>query len=77
MAESEKFNIPDKLDPEHAGKISELVRQLFELQGRDVKNLKPIETPDGTKQIGDMWYDAFDNKLRVNTPDGVKIVKYE
>lgn len=72
-----KYNIPDEKDPLFGKKIADLVRQLFESQDSDTKTFKPISTPDGTKQLGEIWFDSTDGKFKVNTTSGIKTIKYE
>lgn len=73
----EKYNFPDKDDPQFADKMVDLVNQLFDVANSPIKNFIPISPPEGTKQQGDIWFDSSDEKLKVNTSTGVKILKYE
>lgn len=77
MAESARYNFPEKDDPRFGDKVVDMLRHLFDLAGKDIKNLKPISTPDGTKQVGDFWFDSSDGKIKVNTEAGIKTIKYE
>lgn len=77
MSDDIRYNLPDKDDPEYRGKVVDLLRTLFDQTGGDKKNFIPVKNPDENLQVGDVWYNSEDNKMRVNTPDGVKIIKYE
>ena len=74
----QRYNIPDKNDPQWGHKVTDLIRTLFESADNPIKNLQPLnKPPDEGVQIGDIWYDNVEHKLKVNTVSGVKTVKFE
>lgn len=72
-----QFNIPSPDDPDYKSKVHTLLKELYESQDRNVKDFTPIKTPEEGLQIGSIWFDSAEHKFKVNTPDGVKTLKYE
>lgn len=72
-----QFNLPTEDDPQFNTKIIDLLNELFDRAEADTKDFKPISAPTEGTQVGSMYYDTADDKIKVVTPSGVKIVKYE
>lgn len=73
----QRYNIPDKSDPQFADKLVDMIRILFENADKEVKNFTPFSGTPEDKQHGDIWFDSTENKLKINTSEGVKTLKYE
>lgn len=71
------YNFPDKDDPDFSDKLSLALKDLFDKADSNVKNFSPISSPEEGLQIGSIWFDETDEKLKVNTSSGVKVLKYE
>lgn len=72
-----EFNFPNEDDPSFNKKVISMLKQLFEKVESQTKFLDPITTPTDPTPVGTNWLDSSDHKLRVMTPDGIKVVKYE
>jgi hypothetical protein len=74
----QRYNVPDKDDPQWGHKVVDLIRNLFEHADNPIKSHTPLDkTPDEGLQHGDLWYDNVEHKFKVNTANGVKTLKYE
>jgi len=71
------FNFPDKNDPDFADKMVNLVKELFEKNDSGIKSNPPITVPTEGLQIGSMYFDKNEEKIKVNTSSGIKTLKYE
>lgn len=71
------FNYPDPSDPKFNDKIVDLLQQLFDSKESPIQNFTPIDQPEEGTQVGSIWYDTTDDKFKVMTSSGIKILKYE
>lgn len=75
---AQKYNLPDKDDPQGWDKLKDLVRGLLEQQDNTIKSFGTTPSnPEGTRQYGDVWFDNTDHTFKVHTKDGTKTLKYE
>lgn len=72
-----KFNLPDPKDENFNQKIVDLLTELFDDGESDVHNFRPIATPTEGLQIGSVWFDSSDGKLKANTSAGVKTFTFD
>lgn len=77
MANTQRYNFPDKDDPQFADKVVDLLRVLFDKSDAPARNFSPSQTPVDLRQIGDQYFDSSDEKMKVVTSSGIKILKYE
>lgn len=73
-----QFNMPDPSDPKVIEKLIQLVSNLYDIIENPVKSYTPIQNPDESIGVGDIWYDSATGKFRVKSDDGtIKALKYE
>jgi len=77
MSIKREFNLPDQDDPDFANKLIASIQQLFEGTEGNIQNFTPISDPEEGTQVGSLWFDGNSGKFKVQTSNGVKILKYE
>jgi len=77
MSEPNRFNLPDPKDDLFNDKMVEVMRQVIEKSNKQTLDMQPVTTPKEQLQIGSIYFDSVDHKLKIITKDGTKVVKYE
>lgn len=71
------LNIPEPDDPNFNSKIVALLKDLFQQVEGQVQHLPPTDDPDDAQQEGTIWFSESEQKVKVVTATGVKILKFE
>lgn len=72
-----EYALPEKDDPDFQEKLLIALRGIVDDINRPSKNFTPIKLPEDGNQHGDMFYDSEENKLKVITPEGVRVVTFD
>lgn len=72
-----EYALPEKDDPQFQEKLLIALRNITDELNRPARTFTPIKPPEDGNQHGDVFFDTNDNKLKVVTPNGTQVVKYE
>lgn len=72
-----EFNVPAPNDPNFNEKVVNLLSRIFEQLEKITRDYKPIQDPEDALQVGSSWFNESENKIKINTSEGVKTIQYE